>query len=167
MSYFNQFTVLIGKAFIFTVGQLFFNDTLTDLVAVRSPYSNHTITRTLNSVDRVYTGQNGSYSMLSLSYVNADVGLSGGVIGTIVLGINSTVVSSVTTTTVSSTTQAITTTKVAVTTASTTGKTATTSKIASTTARSNTGGNQGNGQNPGSQNNQGRNRHRRFGLLSW
>jgi hypothetical protein len=133
----------------------------------------------LNSVDRVYTGQNGSYSMLSLSYVNANVGLSGGVIGTIVLGINSTVVSLATTTTVSSTTQTTTTTKAATTTASITVKTATTSKIVTTTARSNTGGNQGNGQNPGSpnnqgnvqhpssQNNQGQNRHRRFNLLSW
>ena len=79
------------------------NDTLTDLVAQTSPYSTHTIIRTLNNVDRVYTGQNGSYSMLTLSYVNTTAGLSAGIIGSIVLGINTTTVTSEATTTTTTT----------------------------------------------------------------
>jgi protocatechuate 3,4-dioxygenase beta subunit len=48
-------------------GQLFFRDATTDKIARLSPYSSRTITRTRNNVDRVYTQEHGSSSVLSLT----------------------------------------------------------------------------------------------------
>jgi hypothetical protein len=53
-------------------GQLFFNDTLTDSVALISPYSNHTITRTLNSQDSIYATSNGSVTFVSIAQNSAN-----------------------------------------------------------------------------------------------
>ena len=67
---------------------MFFNDTITALVAKTSYYLNDTTTRTLNTQDTVYTAQNGSYASLSLSYINSTLGLEGGMMGTLTLGID-------------------------------------------------------------------------------
>ncbi|CAF0752711.1 unnamed protein product [Didymodactylos carnosus] len=71
-------------------GQMFFNETMTDQVALLPPYSTHNITRTLITTDRVYNGQNGSYSLVTLSYVNSTAGLSSGVIGAFTVRVDST-----------------------------------------------------------------------------
>jgi hypothetical protein len=65
-------------------GQLFFNDTLTDSVALISPYSNHTITRTLNSQDFVYASSNGSVTLVSIPQNSAN-----NYTGIVTLGVNS------------------------------------------------------------------------------
>ncbi|CAF1313664.1 unnamed protein product [Adineta ricciae] len=72
-------------------GQIFFNDSYTTLVQAISPYSSNTVTRTLNSVDRVYTQQDGVDSLVTLAYVNQAKGISGGLIGTVTLKVDSTV----------------------------------------------------------------------------
>ncbi len=89
--------VHLGDTTIHT-GQLFFNDTLSDLVAQQSPYSSHTVTRTLNSQDYIYAG-GGSYTLMNVQYENSGLGFSGGLITTVTLGVNSTLLSSDTTTT--------------------------------------------------------------------
>jgi len=65
-------------------GQFFFNDSLTDYVATISPYSNHTITRTLNSEDTIYASANGSVTLITVSQ-NSLTNYT----GAIVLGVNS------------------------------------------------------------------------------
>jgi hypothetical protein len=72
-----------------SIGQLFFDDAWTDQVALLSPYLSRNITRVLNAVDGVYTGQNGSYSLLPLTLTSDNAGLQNGVIESIILGINS------------------------------------------------------------------------------
>ncbi len=79
-------------------GQLFFNDTFSDLVAAQSPYSSHTVTRTLNSQDNIYAG-GGSYTLMNIQYENLGLGFSGGLSTTVTLGISSSLLSSDTTTT--------------------------------------------------------------------
>ena len=74
---------------------MFFNDTITALVAKTSYYLNDTTTRTLNTQDTVYTAQNGSYASLSLSYINSARGLEGGMLGTLTLGIDPTATPSI------------------------------------------------------------------------
>jgi hypothetical protein len=68
-------------------GQLFFNDTLTDLVALISPYSNHTITRTLNSEDSIYASANGSVTLVLVTQNSAN-----NYTGIVTLGVNSTAI---------------------------------------------------------------------------
>ncbi|CAF1419972.1 unnamed protein product [Adineta ricciae] len=84
-------------------GQLFFNDSLTDLVAQQSPYSTHTITRTLNNVDTIY--QSSSITLMAIQYVNSASGISSGFITSVTLGVSgsSNVSASTTTATISST----------------------------------------------------------------
>ncbi len=65
-------------------GQLFFNDTLTDSVALISPYSNHTIVRTLNSEDGIYASANGSVTLVNIAR-NAVTNYT----GTVTIGVNS------------------------------------------------------------------------------
>ncbi len=65
-------------------GQLFFNDTLTDSVAKVSPYSDHTITRTLNSEDSIYTSANGSVTIVTIAENSMN-----NYTGMVTLGINS------------------------------------------------------------------------------
>ncbi|CAF1046674.1 unnamed protein product [Adineta ricciae] len=66
-------------------GQLFFNDTLTDSVALVSPYSTHTIVRTRNSEDNIYASSNGSVTLLTVTQ-NSATSWSGAV----TIGVNST-----------------------------------------------------------------------------
>ncbi len=72
-------------------GQIFFNDSYTTLVQAVKPYSTNTATRTLNSVDRVYTQQDGVDSLVTLGYINQAQRVTGGLTGTIVLKVDSTV----------------------------------------------------------------------------
>ena len=65
-------------------GQLFFNDTLTDSVAMISPYSNHTIVRTRNSDDGIFASANGSVTIVSISQ-NSLANYT----GTVTIGVNS------------------------------------------------------------------------------
>jgi hypothetical protein len=65
-------------------GQLFFNDTLTDTVALISPYSTHTITRTLNSQDSIYASANGSVTLVSMTR-NSGYNYT----GMVIVGVNS------------------------------------------------------------------------------
>ncbi|UJR36302.1 hypothetical protein I4U23_029031 [Adineta vaga] len=65
-------------------GQLFFNDTLTDSVALLSPYSTHTIVRTRNSEDNIYASSNGSVTIVSITQ-NSVMNYS----GTVTVGVNS------------------------------------------------------------------------------
>ena len=69
------------------IGQLFFNDTFTDMVAMVAPYSSRNITRVLNNIDGIFTGQGGSSSLLSVTLLQGS--LQGGVMASIQLGINS------------------------------------------------------------------------------
>lgn len=71
-------------------GQIFFNDSYTTLVQALSPYSSNTVARTLNSVDRVYTQQDGVDSLVTLGYVNQDQDVSSGLTGTIIVKVDST-----------------------------------------------------------------------------
>ncbi|UJR35139.1 hypothetical protein I4U23_027910 [Adineta vaga] len=84
-------------------GQIFFNDSYTALVQAVTPYSSNTATRTLNSVDRVYTQQDGVNSLVQLSYVNQEQGISAGLIGTVTVKVDSTVSDSTSTNTTAST----------------------------------------------------------------
>jgi protocatechuate 3,4-dioxygenase beta subunit len=72
-------------------GQIFFNDSYTTLIQAVTPYSLNTVSRTLNSVDRVYTQQDGVNSLITLAYVDQGTGISAGLIGTIVVKVDSTV----------------------------------------------------------------------------
>jgi hypothetical protein len=77
-------------------GQLFFNDTLRNLVALQSPYSNHSGSRMLNSADNIHA-TTGAYTLMNIQYVNSASGMSGGLIAAITLGVTSTSSSSDTT----------------------------------------------------------------------
>ncbi|CAF1347562.1 unnamed protein product [Adineta steineri] len=88
-------------------GQIFFNDSITTLVQNTAYYSSNTASRTLNSVDRVYTQQDGVDSLVTLAYVDQTKGVSGGLTGTITLKVDSTVgISSSSTSQTSTTTKA-------------------------------------------------------------
>ena len=72
-------------------GQIFFNDSYTTLIQALSPYNTNKATRTLNTADRVYTQQDGVDSLVTLGYINQAQGVTGGLTGTIVLKVDSTV----------------------------------------------------------------------------
>jgi hypothetical protein len=57
---------------------------LTDSVALISPYSNHTIVRTLNYQDGIYASANGSTTIVSISQNSIN-----NYTGTVTLGVNS------------------------------------------------------------------------------
>ncbi len=56
-----------------------------------TPYSSNTVSCTFNSVDRVYTQQDGVDSLITLAHVNQAESVSAGLIGTIILKVDSTV----------------------------------------------------------------------------
>jgi hypothetical protein len=68
---------------------LFFNDTLTDQVARLAPYASHNITRALNNEDGIFIGQGGISSLLSVKLIDENIGFQGGMVASIILGINS------------------------------------------------------------------------------
>lgn len=69
------------------IGQLYFNDSLSDEVAKLSPYAKHTIRRTRNREDFIYSEGKGSTTLVPIQFLTA-AGLRGGVQGEITLGIN-------------------------------------------------------------------------------
>jgi hypothetical protein len=70
-------------------GQLFFNDTLSDLVALQSPYSNHSGSPMLNSADNIHA-TTGVYTLMNIQYVDSASGMSGGLITSVTLVVTST-----------------------------------------------------------------------------
>jgi hypothetical protein len=68
-------------------GQLLFRDATTDKVAKLSPYSSRAITRTRNNVDRVYTQEHGSSSVLSLT-ARKNGSIRSGFVARITLGVD-------------------------------------------------------------------------------
>ena len=95
---YNPATGLYSGGTVVHTGQLFFNDTFSDVVAVQSPYVSHTVRRTLNSQDNIYL-DGGSYTLMNVQYENSDLGFSGGLITTVTLGVSSRSLPSDTTTT--------------------------------------------------------------------
>ncbi len=91
-------------------GQIFFNDSITTLIQSTTYYSSNKASRTLNSVDRVYTQQDGVDSLVTLAYVDQTKGVTAGLTGKIILKVDSTVglSSSTSQTTTKSTTRATT-----------------------------------------------------------
>lgn len=73
-------------------GQLFFDDTLTDQVAKLSPYTSHTIRRTRNDEDGIYSDAKGSTTIVPVQFLTPN-NIGGGVKGAITLGINPSAVS--------------------------------------------------------------------------
>lgn len=86
-------------------GQLFFNQSVQDAVYALQPYASHLVTRTTNAEDGIYNGsvrtsvlvlrsnyllQDGSATVLSLQFVDSSLGYSGGLIGYLNVGVNST-----------------------------------------------------------------------------
>jgi len=100
-TYINASSYYSDASYVHT-GQLFFNDTLSDLVALQSPYSNHSGSRMLNSADYIYA-TTGAYTLMDVQYVDSASGMSGGLITTITLGVTSTSSSSDTTSATAST----------------------------------------------------------------
>lgn len=75
--------------FFLHIGQLFFDDLLTNQIARLAPYASHNITRLLYHVDGIFNGQGGNSSILSVNFINEGLGFHGGVMASITLGINS------------------------------------------------------------------------------
>ncbi|CAF1062209.1 unnamed protein product [Adineta ricciae] len=101
-TYLNETSYYSGAKYVHT-GQLFFNDSFSDLVNEQTPYTNHTGSRMLNSQDDIYASTNG-YTLLNVQYMNSDDGFSSGLFTSITLGVTSldsesTTLSSVPTTT--------------------------------------------------------------------
>ena len=95
---YNSSTGLYSGGTVVHTGQLFFNDTFSDLVAVQSPYVSHTVRRILNTQDGIYS-EGGSYTLMNVQYENSDFGFSGGLTTTVTLGVSSPSLPSDTTTT--------------------------------------------------------------------
>lgn len=73
-------------------GQLFFEEELNSEIEVELPYSSHDVDRVLNADDNIYNG-GGSYGLItSWEYVGSSI--SDGIIASITLGVDSTLVSS-------------------------------------------------------------------------
>lgn len=70
------------------VGQLFFNDTYTYEIQSASYYENNTASITALANDSVYTGQDGSYGLTTLTEMYPGEGLTKGVIGFVTVGID-------------------------------------------------------------------------------
>ena len=136
-TYISALSYYSGATYVHT-GQLFFNDSMSDLVGQQSPYSTHSGSRLLNSGDDIYAS-GGSYTLMDVQYMNSASGISSGLITTVTLGVSSTASTSKT----ASTTKSASTTKAASTTKS---SSTTTRKVTTTTPRqSNQNGSGGGG----------------------
>ena len=87
-TYINVSSYYSGATYVHT-GQLFFNDSLTDLVNQQSPYSMKTGNRMQNRQDMIYNS-GGAYTLMSVQYVNSESGVSGGLITSVTLSVTST-----------------------------------------------------------------------------
>ena len=86
-TYLSETSYYSGAKYVHT-GQLFFNDSLTDLVNQQSPYDSKTGSRMQNSQDNIYS-TTGAYTLMNVQYVNAVNSLSGGSITSVALGVDS------------------------------------------------------------------------------
>ncbi|MGI8960754.1 MAG: intradiol ring-cleavage dioxygenase [Bryobacteraceae bacterium] len=82
-----------GGGHIAYTGQLFFDEDITDAVALHEPYADHDVTRTRQHEDEVFVTQHGSGSMLALTQMN-ERSIEDGFIATAVLGIDPNAVTS-------------------------------------------------------------------------
>lgn len=89
-TYISSSSYYSGATYVHT-GQLFFNDSLSDLVNQQSPYNTKTTSgnRLQNSADNIYQS-GGSYTLMNVQYVNSDNGLSDGMITSVALYVEST-----------------------------------------------------------------------------
>lgn len=87
-SYINESSYYSGATYVHT-GQLFFNDSLSDLVGQQSPYNTHSGSRLLNSADNIYASTRG-YTLMNVQYVNSGNGMSGGLVTVVTLSVTST-----------------------------------------------------------------------------
>jgi protocatechuate 3,4-dioxygenase beta subunit len=70
-------------------GQLFFEDAVSDAIDALAPYNTNPGNRTLLEEDNIYAGvTNASYGLLEVAYRNASQGYAGGLVATIILGID-------------------------------------------------------------------------------
>jgi hypothetical protein len=76
-----------GATYVHT-GQLFFNDSLSDLVVATAPYNTKTGTRLLNSGDGIYSG-GGASTLMNVQYVNSGSGLASSLVTSVTLGVTS------------------------------------------------------------------------------
>ena len=90
---YNSETRFYSGSTVVRTGQLFFNDSFSDIVAAESPYSSHAATRTLNSQDNIYAGGR-SYTLMHVQYENAGLEFSGGLTTTVTLSVSSRLLSS-------------------------------------------------------------------------
>ena len=86
--YINETSYYSGAAYVHT-GQLFFNDTLSDLVGQQSPYNTHSGNRMQNTADNIYASTHG-YTLMNVQYVNSGSGMSSGLTTTVTLSVTST-----------------------------------------------------------------------------
>ncbi|CAF1624148.1 unnamed protein product [Didymodactylos carnosus] len=71
------------------IGQLYFNETLTDQISQLAPYNTRRGERLRLTNDFIYTRLNGSAAMVNVQLKNEANNLSGGIIGHVTLGVNS------------------------------------------------------------------------------
>jgi hypothetical protein len=88
-TYTNASSYYSSATYVHT-GQLFFNDSLSDLVAQQPPYSNHSGSRMLNSADNI-DETTGAYTLMNIQYVSSGSGVSGGLTTPLTLGVTSTI----------------------------------------------------------------------------
>ena len=86
-TYISASSYYSGATYVHT-GQLFLNDSLSDLVVLTSPYSSKTGSRLLNSGDQIYAS-GGSYTLMNVQYVDSGKGLSSGLTTAVTLGVTS------------------------------------------------------------------------------
>ncbi|CAF1658782.1 unnamed protein product, partial [Didymodactylos carnosus] len=71
------------------IGQLYFNETLTDQISQLAPYNTRRGERLRLTNDFTYTRLNGSAAMVNVQLKNQANNLSGGIIGHVTLGVDS------------------------------------------------------------------------------
>ena len=84
--YLNASSYYSGATYVHT-GQLFFNDSLSDLVVATSPYNSKTGNRLLNSRDGIYSS-GGAATLMNVQYVKSGGGLSKGLVTSVILGVS-------------------------------------------------------------------------------
>ena len=86
-TYLNETSYYSGATYVHT-GQLFFNDSLTDLVNQQSPYKNKTGSRMQNSQDQIYAST-GGVTLMNVQYLNSGSGVTSGMITAVALYVRS------------------------------------------------------------------------------
>ena len=86
-TYLNETSYYSGATYVHT-GQLFFNDSLTDLVNQQSPYKNKTGSRMQNSQDQIYAST-GGVTLMNVQYLNSGSDVTSGMITAVALYVRS------------------------------------------------------------------------------